>query len=199
MYLSYFAFSYLVDSPWIINGSMSTNEPVLNERRRILAERGLDPADTPGHLPPNMFDRLIVFPAAVSDTEGFAHLHHAKHHGSSSLDSQWVKDANLDVFGERLEPEQRSVRTLPLSFVLERLPRSLDPLHHLKIDAEGLDGKVLLSAGDHLARFVIVTLEQPDDAWMARQGFRPEKQQRGGFSYRNERFADVDVDYAIYV
>jgi len=134
-----------------------------------------------------MFDRLIVFPAAVSDTEGFAHLHHAKHHGSSALDSRWVKEANLDVFGERLEPEQRSVRTLPLSFVLERLPTSLDPLHHLKIDAEGLDGKVLLSAGDHLARFVIVTLEQPDDAWMERQGFHPEKQQRGVFSYRNER------------
>jgi len=200
MYLSYYAYAELSNNPWILGERDAGSEPALIERARILQRSGLDPHLTPGHLRPELFDRFLVFPAAVTQVNGYARLHHAHHHGSSSLDQRWVVESNVDVYGQKgLEVESKIVRSIPLAEVLTRLPPALDPLHHLKVDAEGLDHQVLLSAGTHLERFAVVTLEQPNDGFMKEYGFVPERQQMGGVSYRNKRYHDLEVDYAIFV
>jgi FkbM family methyltransferase len=100
---------------------------------------------------------FVVLPMAVSDTDGFAEFYINSNDASSSLvameDSglaHW-KDLDLTVQSKIVVPTIRLDTFMKLS--------DLGGIDHLKVDAEGVDLKVVQSAGDRLKDIREIKLE----------------------------------------
>jgi len=114
----------------------------------------------------------MVFPAAVSE-----HLSHADFHVTAnpycgSLEAFRTSDViskskNADVKGifdqcYKDAGRTRKVPTISLKAIIERIPLHI-PVKYVKIDAQGHDYKVLLSAGDMISRIEYVRFEAQVD------------------------------------
>jgi FkbM family methyltransferase len=118
--------------------------------------------------PACIHDRALVFPAAVSENLAHATFHVTANPYCGSLEAftgskEVQKSKNPDVRGifdacYKDAGQTRDVPTISLKSIIERIPKSIS-VKYIKIDAQGHDFKVLLSAGDQMSRIDYVRLE----------------------------------------
>lgn len=120
--------------------------------------------------------RLVVFPSAVSSQIGHAEFHVAANPYCSSLNSvpggldptlvnstdPEVRDVMASCWGSLAKAEVRKVPTITLASILARIPKHIR-IKYLKIDAQGQDYKVLLSAAEQMSRIEYVRFEMQVD------------------------------------
>jgi len=126
-----------------------------------------------------VMNRFYVFPAAVSNTLGHAPFHATGNPYCGSLEA-FSEDKNPKSIESALrhskDPEIRgifeacykdaghpgTVATISLKSIIERIPKNI-PIKYVKIDAQGHDYKVLLSAQDQMSRIDYVRFEMQVD------------------------------------
>jgi len=121
--------------------------------------------------------RLVVFPAAMSSEIGLAEFHVAANPYCSSLNSvpggldpgltnhsdPEVRNVMAACWGSLNEsPTVKTVPTVTLASILRRIPEHIR-VKYIKIDAQGQDYKVLLSAAEQMHRIEYVRFEMQVD------------------------------------
>jgi len=120
--------------------------------------------------------RLVVLPSAVSSEVGHADIRLADNPYCSSLNGvpggldptlvdspdKEVRDVMASCWGSLEKAEVKQVPTVTLASILARIPEHIR-VKYLKIDAQGQDFKVLLSAGEEMSRLEYVRFEIQDD------------------------------------
>lgn len=120
--------------------------------------------------------RLVVLPSAVSSEVGHAKIRLADNPYCSSLNSipggldptlvnsadREVRDVMASCWGSLEKAQVKEVPTVTLASILARIPDHIR-VKYLKIDAQGQDFKVLLSAGEEMSRIEYVRFEIQDD------------------------------------
>jgi len=124
-------------------------------------------------------DRFYVFPAAVSDKLGLAPFHATANPYCGSLEA-FTEDTGKSAIESSLknseDPEIKGVfdacykdagtkgdvPTISLKSIIDRIPKHIN-VKYMKIDAQGHDFKVLLSAGDQMDRIEYVRFEMQVD------------------------------------
>lgn len=126
------------------------------------------------HFEPHVcaMDRALVFPAAVSEELGHATFHVTSNPYCGSLEAfkgaegiKKIKHQDVKgIFDQCYKDagKTRKVPTVSLKSIIERIPKSV-PVKYVKIDAQGHDFKVLLSAGDQISRIEYVRFEMQVD------------------------------------
>merc|ERR1711972_758327 len=124
-------------------------------------------------------NRFYIFPAAVSHTLGHAKFHATANPYCGSLEAfteDTTKGAIEDSLRRSTNPDIRgifeacykdagtpgTVPTVSLKAIIERIPTRIK-IKYVKIDAQGHDFKVLLSAGDQISRIEYVRFEMQVD------------------------------------
>jgi FkbM family methyltransferase len=193
MYFSIFSAEQFANNLWLLDESNPSATEELNKRRMNTRLDDVFKQGTEEYISTDdMFDRYIIIPAAVCDEDSIAILNFSSHHGSSSLHAMSEKVGR-----------NHPVKTIELHSVIDMIPEKFEYLDHLKIDAEGMDHKVVLSAKDRIDRFVVVSSEMRLDSLMNSLGFDFLTEQPGSFSYINRSkkhvFDTGVVDYKIRV
>lgn len=108
--------------------------------------------------------RFWIWPLAAAPEAGMRWLHHSPSQGECSSLLPFNADALIVAGTERctLEGAGFLVPSLPLAELLAALPQHLE-LSLLKVDAQGLDLQVALSAGPALRRFRALSLEVQEE------------------------------------
>jgi len=124
-------------------------------------------------------DRFYIFPAAVSHTLGHAKFHATANPYCGSLEA-FTGDTNKSAIENSLKNSKNpeisgifaacyrdagtpgDVPTVSLKAIIERIPKRIK-IKYVKIDAQGHDFKVLLSAGDQISRIEYARFEMQVD------------------------------------
>jgi hypothetical protein len=124
--------------------------------------------------------RFYVFPAAVSSELGEAEFHKTANPYCGSLSSFTVEsnesaidpelryNSDKDISGifeqcyQNVGGESGNVPTISLKALIERIPEHVR-IKYMKVDAQGHDWNVLLSAGDQMSRIEYVRFEMQVD------------------------------------
>jgi len=121
-------------------------------------------------------ERLVIFPTAVSSEVGRTtfHLSDNPYCGSlnevpGGLDPSLVNHPDPEVsdvmkacWGSLKKENVKEVSTVTLASILRRIPKHIR-VKYVKIDAQGQDYKVLLSAGEEMSRIEYVRFEMQVD------------------------------------
>jgi len=188
MYFSLFSAPYFAQNMWLLDNSHSSAKEELEYRKSKSSLSDTFKHSTEEYLEiSDALKRYIIVPAAISDYRGTARLNFDPHHGSSTL--------------ARPSSDNHLISTFRLDEFIDMVPSRFEYIDHLKIDAEGLDHKVVLSAGFLINKFVVISTEMRMDALMHRIGFKFIKIQPGSFSYVNVNKEDLlpKIDYEIRV
>jgi len=188
MYFGLFGLPHLANNLWLLDDDHPSASAELRKRR---SNETLD--DVFKHSTAEYLDvsdplrRYIMIPCAVSDCRGTATLNFDPHHGSSTL--------------QGTSKNSHKVSTVRLDEFISMVPDRFEYIDHLKVDAEGVDDKVVLSAGHLIDKFVVVSTELRFDGLMDKLGFDYLERQPGQYSYinRNKRRLLSKIDYKVRV
>lgn len=185
-YFTYFAAQDFADNLWLLRpGGFEAWKELRRRRKNKFLKGGIFTKSTIEYLPRELRDRFIFFPVAVVETEGVVALNIAAHNGSSSLSRDWLSPKETSG--------QVQVTGIRLDSALKLVPVQLGWLSHLKVDVEGLDEEVLRSAGDHLNRFVFISVEDVGTTdFLESKGFQRFRRQRAGWTFLNKAY-DGDI------
>jgi len=121
-------------------------------------------------------NRLVVFPSAVSSEVGYATFHLARNPYCGSLNTvpggldptllnhpdKDVRDVMKSCWGSLDEGQTKVVPTVTLASIISRIPDHIR-IKYMKIDAQGQDFKILMSAGEQISRIEYVRFEMQND------------------------------------
>lgn len=128
--------------------------------------------------PPSVARRIWLLPLAVAEESGLAALHTTELGGCSSLcslkgDALWTP--SMLECGREIGVN--IVMQMPLSSIIRHLPFDVD---YLKVDAQGADLEVVLSAGDSISRVPRIKIEvqhvEPGDLTLRYTGQRTKRE-----------------------
>ena len=192
MYFTIYAANYFADNLWLLD----PNHPSVQKEKDLASVSQNDKLDEyfrnwigteTEYLPAeDILNRYILVPTAISNQEGHSNLHFDSHHGSSRLTNN---NADFKICVNKLET------------FINMVPDRFEYIDHLKVDAEGYDEEVLLSAGKLLDKFVVITTEMNTSSYLTNNGFEFIKEQNGGYSFVNKKLIDKlpNIDYSIRI